>query len=123
MRVAHYPSGCSKWNPIEHRLFSFLSANWQGRPLDSFATILNYIRTTTTRQGLQVTACRITRQYARGVRISDAQMAQLALHPDPERSRWNYEIRPQPETRPAPPAATESLETASLSIAPVPATG
>ena len=48
VRVAHYLSGCSKWNPIEHRLFSFLSANWQGRPLDSFATILNYIRTTTT---------------------------------------------------------------------------
>ena len=123
VRVAHYPSGCSKWNPIEHRLFSFLSANWQGRPLDSFATILNYIRTTTTSQGLQVTACRITRQYARGVRISDEQMAQLALHPDPERSRWNYEIRPQPSTRPAPPAATESLATAGLATAPLPATG
>ena len=70
-----------------------------------------------------MTACRITRRYARGVRISDEQMAQLALHPDPERSRWNYEIRPQPSTRPAPPAATGSLETAGLSIAPVPATG
>ena len=47
----HYPSGCSKWNLIEHRLFSFHSTNWRGRRLDSFATNLNYIRTTTTRQG------------------------------------------------------------------------
>ena len=68
-------------------------------------------------------AHRITRQYARGIRITDAQMAQLALHPDAARPRWNYEIRPQTSTRPAPPAATESLETAGLATAPVPATG
>ena len=81
VRVAHYPSGCSKWNPIEHRLFSFLSGNWQGKPLDSFATILNYIRSTTTRQGLELTARRITRQYARGIRISDEQMACIPTPP------------------------------------------
>ena len=110
VRVAHYPSGCSKWNPIEHRLFSFLSGNWQGKPLDSFATILNYIRTTTTRQGLEVTARRITRQYARGVRISDEQMAQLELHPDTARARWNYELRPHETAAPASPCASGSQE-------------
>ena len=70
-----------------------------------------------------MTAHRITRQYARGIRITDAQMAQLALLPDAARPRWNYEIRPQPSTRPAPPAAAESLATAGLATAPVPATG
>ncbi len=72
VRVAHYPGGCSKWNPIEHRLFSFLSGNWQGNPLESCETVLNYIRTTPTRPGLEVTAYRITRQYARRSRVHDA---------------------------------------------------
>ena len=70
-----------------------------------------------------MTAHRITSQYARGIRITDAQMAQLALLPDAARPRWNYEIRPQPSTRPAPPAAAESLATGGLATAPVPATG
>ncbi len=122
VRVAHYPSGCSKWNPIEHRLFSFLSTNWQGKPLDSFETVLNYIRTTTTRAGLQVTAHRITRQYAKGVHISDAQMDALNLHPDAERPRWNYEIRPHATDRSAPSAAAAAGETAGISAEPAPAT-
>ena len=105
--VAHFPTGCSKWNPIEHRLFSFISLNWAGRPLDSFETILKYIRTTTTQTGLQVTATRITKQYAKGTRISDEQMAALALFPARELPKWNYEIRPQPaDAEPTQPAAT-----------------
>ena len=98
--VAHYPSGCSKWNPIEHRLFSFISLNWAGRPLDSFETILNYLRTTTTATGLQVSATRVTQSYAKGVKISDEQMAQLQWFPSPNLPQWNYEIRPQ-EVAPA----------------------
>lgn len=123
VRVAHYPSGCSKWNPIEHRLFSFLSTNWQGKPLDSFETILNYIRTTTTLLGLAVTAHRITRQYARGVRISDGKMAALNLHPDAARPRWNYEIRPHGTDCPEPPPAAGSGALAKVPAKPKPTTG
>jgi len=106
--VAHYPSGCSKWNVVEHRLFSAISINWAGRPLDSFETILNYIRTTTTRTGLRVRAERITAEYRKGIKISDDQMAQLDWHKDKKLPNWNYEIRCQNDAatspNPIPPA-------------------
>ena len=122
LRVAHYSSGCSKWNPIGHRLFSFLSGNWQGKPMDSFETVLNCLRTMTTRVGLKVIAHRITRQYAKGVRIRDEQMAALNLHSDAARPRWNYEIRPH-GTDPALSTAAASDEPANVPTQPVPTTG
>ena len=122
MRVAHYPGGCSKWNPIEQRLFSFLSGNWQGNPLESFETVLNYIRTTTTRPGLEVTAYRITRQYGRRSRVHDAQMAALNLYPDAARPRWNYEIRTPATDRSAPSPAAAG-EPAGIPAEPVPTAG
>ena len=106
--VAHSPSGCSKWNPIEHRLFSFISLNWAGQPLDSFETILNSIRTTTTATGLQVSATRVTRPYVKGVQISDEQMAQLRWLPSPVLPQWNYEIRPQEAAPASAPLPTDS---------------
>ena len=93
--VAHYPTSCSKWNPIEHRLFGPISVNWAGRPLESFEVIVNYIRTTVTRTGLRVRAERNTKTYEKGVRISKKQMADLSLHRDETLPQWNYEIRPQ----------------------------
>lgn len=78
--VAHYPPGAAKWNPIEHRLFSEISKNWAGRPLDTFETALNHIRTTTTKTGLRVTAHLIDRHYDLGVKISDAEMQNLAVN-------------------------------------------
>lgn len=92
--VAHYPTGTSKWNPIEHRLFSELSKNWAGRPLDSLETILKYARTTTTRSGLRVRARLIKRHYQKGRKISDAEMQGLAIKRDDSLPKWNYEIRP-----------------------------
>ena len=77
--VAHYPSGASKWNPIEHRLFSEVSRNWAGEPLDSYQKILNYARTTTTQTGLQVTAYLDRRYYPCGLKPSPAQVASLRL--------------------------------------------
>ena len=65
--VAHYPPGASKWNPIEHRLFSEISKNWAGRPLDSYETILNFIRTTKTKTGLKVNARLVKKQYPKGI--------------------------------------------------------
>ena len=68
--VAYYPPGASKWNPIEHRLFSEISKNWAGRPLDSYETILNFIRTTKTKTGLKVNARLVKKQYPKGIKIS-----------------------------------------------------
>jgi len=80
--VAHYPPGASKWNPIEHRLFSEISKNWAGRPLDSYETILNHIQTTTTSTGLRITAHLIEKTYEKGIKISDAQMRELSITKD-----------------------------------------
>jgi hypothetical protein len=75
--VAHYPAGTSKWNPIEHRLFSELSRNWAGEPLDSYQKILNYTRTTKTQTGLCVTAYLDRRYYACGLKATSEQVASL----------------------------------------------
>ena len=77
--VCHYPSGASKWNPIDHRRCSEISKNWAGHPLRSYQTILNHIRTTTTDTGLCVTAQLVDQEYPKGVKISDAQFASIAL--------------------------------------------
>ncbi len=94
--VAHYPAGCSKWNPVEHRLFSEISRNWSGRPLKSLDHILNYITTTSTRTGLQVTSQPNTKQYKTGIRISDEQMATVNITPNLHIPKWNYTISPSP---------------------------
>ncbi len=94
--VAHYPTGCSKWNPIEHRLFSQISQNWAGVPLRSFETVLNYIRGTTTQAGLIVRASLLKGEYTKGQRVSDTQMQQLNIEFAEVCSRWNYTLRPRP---------------------------
>ncbi len=90
--VCHYPPGCSKWNPIEHRLFSAISKNWSGIPLRTFETMLNYIKTTTTTKGLSVKADIILKQYEKGVKISDAQMKSLPISLNNIFPQWNYTI-------------------------------
>jgi hypothetical protein len=92
--VAHFPTGTSKWNPIEHRFFSELSKNWAGRPLDSLETILKYARTTTTTTGFRVKAHLVRRRYKKGVKITDAQMRDLVLSKDETLPKWNYTIAP-----------------------------
>jgi hypothetical protein len=90
--VAHFPTGASKWNPIEHRFFSELSKNWAGRPLDTLETILNYARTTTTTTGFRVKAHLVRRRYKKGVKITDDQMRDLRLSKDETLPKWNYTI-------------------------------
>ena len=92
--VAHYPPGASKWNPIEHRFFSELSKNWAGRPLDSHETILNYARTTKTSTGLRVRAHLVRKRYEKGLKVTDAQMQELAISKDGDLPKWNYTIKP-----------------------------
>jgi hypothetical protein len=93
--VAHYPTGASKWNPIEHRLFSEISRNWAGEPLDSYQKILNYARTTRTQTGLQVTAYLDRRNYPCGLKPTPAEVACLRLRRHETLPNWNCTIKPQ----------------------------
>lgn len=92
--VAHYPTGASKWNPIEHRLFSEISKNWAGEPLDSYHKILNFIRTTSTQSGLAVSAYLDRRHYPIGIEPTPEQLQHLRLRPHQTLPRWNYTIQP-----------------------------
>jgi Rhodopirellula transposase DDE domain len=94
--VCHYPPGTSKWNKIEHRLFSFISLNWQGQPLVSYETVVNLIGTTRTKTGLRVKAMLDPKLYPTGVKISDAAMAQLQVTPHEVHPQWNYTLHPRP---------------------------
>jgi transposase len=93
--VCHFPPGTSKWNTIEHRLFSFISQNWRGRPLVSYAVILDLIAATTTAAGLTVESDLDTAPYPAGQKVSDAQMATLRLTRDASHGEWNYTIHPR----------------------------
>jgi hypothetical protein len=93
--VCHYPTGASKWNPVEHRLFSEISKNWAGQPLDSYETILNYARTTTTTTGLQVKAYLAPTDYPTGTKLSDEAMDQLQVQPHATQPIRNYTISPR----------------------------
>ena len=95
LAVCHFPPGTSKWNKIEHRLFSFISQNWRGQPLTSLRVIVSLIAGTTTAQGLKVHAELDTGAYPTGVKVSDQQMAQLHLRREKFHGEWNYEILPR----------------------------
>jgi hypothetical protein len=95
VRVCHFPPGTSKWNKVEHRLFSFITQNWRGKPLTSHATIVSLIGSTRTRGGLKVT-CRLDRKkYPSGLKITNEQMASIRLKPDNFHGEWNYTIHPR----------------------------
>jgi hypothetical protein len=96
IRVCHFPPGTSKWNKVEHRLFSFISSNWRGEPLRDYETIVRLIAGTTTAKGLKVT-CRLDRRkYRAGRKVNDRQMAAVHLEPQPFHGEWNYIIHPSP---------------------------
>ncbi len=93
--ICHYPTAASKWNPIEHRLFSYISLNWAGQPLRSFDTMLGYIRDTTTETGLKVKSFFVDQSYKTKIKVSDAQMAALNLVRRKVCPNWNYIIKPR----------------------------
>jgi len=95
IHVCHLPPGTSKWNKIEHRLFSFISQNWRGRPLLTHATIVNLIANTQTSTGLKVRCELDSKQYPSKVKVSNAQMTQVRLLPDAFHGDWNYTIQPE----------------------------
>jgi hypothetical protein len=94
IRVSHFPPGTSKWNKVEHRLFSFISKNWRGKPLVSLAVIVNLISATTTKAGLTVKCVTDCNDYERGIEVSDEELARVNLIEDDFHGEWNYSIVP-----------------------------
>jgi Rhodopirellula transposase DDE domain len=95
--VSHFPPGTSKWNKVEHRLFSHISMNWRGRPLEDYETVVNLIGSTTTSKGLKVKARLDRRRYRTGVSVSQAAMHQLHLVRSDFHGDWNYVLKPKPD--------------------------
>lgn len=95
IHVSHFPPGTSKWNKVEHRLFSFISINWRGRPLRTYETVVNLISNTTNQAGLQVTAQIDRRYYPTGTKITAKQMRELSIERDEFHGEWNYTVRPR----------------------------
>jgi hypothetical protein len=95
LSVCHFPPGTSKWNKIEHRLFSFITQNWRGKPLRSLQTIVNLISSTRTKTGLTVKARLDPNQYDTGIRVSDEEMSRLRIIPHQFHGEWNYTVKPR----------------------------
>ena len=95
LEICHFPPGTSKWNKIEHRLFSFITRNWRGRPLTSYQVIVNLIAHTTTKAGLVVKAALDTSHYQTGIVVSDEELARVKITPEKFHGEWNYGIRPR----------------------------
>jgi len=95
LEICHFPPGTSKWNKIEHRLFSFITKNWRGRPLTSYQVIVNLIAHTTTKAGLLVKAALDTGHYDTGIVVSDAELARVKIIPEKFHGEWNYAIQPR----------------------------
>ncbi|HMP74629.1 MAG TPA: ISAzo13 family transposase [Kiritimatiellia bacterium] len=95
LRVCHFPPGTSKWNKIEHRLFSFISMNWRGQPLVSHEVMINLIANTRTRSGLLVRAELDPAKYPKGVKVTEEDFTSIRLEPDPFHGNWNYAILPK----------------------------
>jgi transposase len=96
--VAHFPPGTSKWNKIEHRLFSFITMNWRGRPLTSYRVMVQLIANTTTTKGLKVNAELDEGYYPTGIKISDKELAAVPLTRNEFHGDWNYTVHPKPLT-------------------------
>ncbi len=94
LTIAHYPPGTSKWNKIEHRMFSHITENWRGRPLENLETVVNLIANTTTSKGLRIKAALDSRRYADKIKVSDDDFATVNIKPNTFHGDWNYAIRP-----------------------------
>ena len=93
--VCHFPPGTSKWNKIEHRMFSWITQNWRGKPLTSHAVIVNLIANTTTKAGLSIKAALDTGNYPKGIKVTNEQMAALKITPLDFHGEWNYTVEPR----------------------------
>lgn len=94
IKVCHLPPGTSKWNKVEHRLFSYISINWRGKPLTSFEVIVNLIASTKTETGLRVKSALDCRLYPKGIKITNKEMEMINLTRDSFHGEWNYSVHP-----------------------------
>ena len=92
--MCHFPPGTSKWNKIEHRMFSFITKNWRGKPLATLETVINLIGNTKTKNGLAIEVMMDSRQYQKGRKISDQDFDSINLKPRRFHGEWNYVIKP-----------------------------
>ena len=99
IHVSHFPPGTSKWNTVEHRLFSFISINWRGRPLRTYETVINPIGNTTNRGGLVARVRLDRRRYPTGKKISKKELRELKVEREEFHGEWNYVIRSRMEQR------------------------
>lgn len=90
----HLPPGTSKWNKIEHRLFSFITMNWRGKPLESYETVVSLIGSTTTRRGLKVKSMLDESEYKKGIVVNDEQLKMVNIFLHKFHGEWNYTIKP-----------------------------
>ena len=97
IQVCHFPPATSKWNKIEHSLFSFISINWRGKPLADFQTIINLIGSTKTTKGLCVRCALDIGSYPTGIEVADEEMASLNIVRNDFHGEWNYTILPRPQ--------------------------
>jgi hypothetical protein len=95
IQVCHFPPGTSKWNKIEHRMFCHITQNWRGRPLLSREVVVNLIGNTTTAAGLRIHAELDENTYEAGIKVSDQELAELAIDRDEFHGEWNYKIKPR----------------------------
>ena len=99
IQVCHFPPGTSKWNKIEHRMFCHITNNWRGRPLISREVVVNLIGSTTTKSGLHVRSQLDENNYEAGIKISDQELAELAIERDSFHGEWNYRMIPREHIR------------------------
>jgi hypothetical protein len=92
--VSHFPPGTSKWNKIEHKMFSFISQNWRGKPLINRATVVNLIGNTRTKKGLEIRARLDKKLYKKGIKVSDKEFQTINIERDEFHGEWNYKISP-----------------------------
>jgi len=111
IHIRHFPPGTSKWNKIEHKLFSYISKNWRGQPLLTREAVVNLISNTNTRKGLKVRAVLDENEYEAGREITEAELTELNLHRDNFHPEWNYTIIPRGQNFDKPPIekAVESI--------------
>ncbi len=95
INVCHFPPGTSKWNKIEHKMFSFISQNWRGRPLITREVVVNLISNTRTKKGLEITAKLDINSYKTGIKVSDDELKKIAIDKDDFHGEWNYKIKPK----------------------------
>ena len=93
--VCHFPPGTSKWNKIEHRMFSYISQNWRGKPLVSIETIVNLIGSTRTKKGLRIQTSVDTNEYSKGIKVTDKEIESLSLERKAFHGEWNYTLYPR----------------------------